>query len=341
MLAPVAASLALATALGMAAFEVDLPSYRFGWRQAVAVVAAVGVAAGSIVMVTGVANGRWRVAGRDFNESLDQVFVGQDKAPFRVLWLGDPQVLPLAGWPLDRRLSYATTDHGVPDVSNLWAGSADRTTGLLADAVRVAEQGGTARLGRLLAPMGVRYVVVPSQQAPPLDGHAVTPPPRRLVASLGAQLDLEQVPVSDGIAIYRNTSWVSSRSVLPDNGRPRRSVADGVSQDLTAGRPALTGDSGPTFAEGDVPAAGTLLLSSAWSPRWELRADGRTVSHGRLFGWANGFHVTPSSRGSLSYRTPAAHHLALAGQVLLWLVTVIALARYRWRRPRPKVKADS
>ena len=39
LLAPAAVALALATALGVVAFETDLPGYRFGWRQLASVVA--------------------------------------------------------------------------------------------------------------------------------------------------------------------------------------------------------------------------------------------------------------------------------------------------------------
>ena len=42
LLAPAACGLALAAALGVVAFEVDLPGYRFGWRQVVGFAAACG-----------------------------------------------------------------------------------------------------------------------------------------------------------------------------------------------------------------------------------------------------------------------------------------------------------
>ena len=50
LLAPAAVALALAAALGLAAFETDLRAYRFGWRQALAVVGAVGVVVGCVAV---------------------------------------------------------------------------------------------------------------------------------------------------------------------------------------------------------------------------------------------------------------------------------------------------
>src|SRR5690606_35192480 len=51
VLVPAAAALALATALGMAAFEVDLRHYRFGWRQGASLIAAGAVAVGAATLV--------------------------------------------------------------------------------------------------------------------------------------------------------------------------------------------------------------------------------------------------------------------------------------------------
>ncbi len=338
LLAPVAVALSLAAALGLAAFETDLRAYRFGWRQAIAVAGAVGVVVGALPLASGLVDGRWKLPGHDFSVAYDQLFGSRDDRPYRVLWVGDPEVLPLAGWRLDSRLAYATTDHGAPDVTDLWAGSADRSTRLLADALRIAQDGGTARLGRLLAPMAIRYLMVPDRIAPPPFDRDVRPPTPKLIAALSEQLDLEQVPVSNGLTVYRNRAWVASRAVLPETDAPRRTFTDAIADDLSAGKPALTSESGPTSAHGVIPAPGSLLVASASSPRWQVKFDGKSAPRSVLFGWANGFRVTPSSHGSLSYRTPIERTLALIGQVALWLVVLIALVRYR-RRDRRGAKA--
>lgn len=330
-LAPAAAALALAAALGIAAFETDLRSYRFGWRQALAVAGVVGVLVGALPLASGLVDGRWKLPGHDFGAAYEQLFATKAKDPFRVLWVGDPEVLPLAGWRLDSHLAYATTDHGSPDVTNLWAGSANGPTRLLAKAVQIAEDGRTARLGRLLAPMGVRYLVLPDRIAPPPFARDVRPPSAKLLTALAEQLDLEQVPVSDGVTVYRNRAWVAARAVLPETGQPRSRFTDAVSEDLSSGPPALLSESGPTSASGVLPASGSLLVASTSSPRWQLKVDGATVQHATLYGWANTFRVAPSSHASLSYRTPVVRRLALLGQVVLWLVALGALIHYRRR----------
>src|SRR5947208_4951871 len=63
---------------------------------------------------------------------------------------------PLHSFPTRRSsdlagLAYATSDSGPPDASDLWPGSSNGPTGLIADAVAVARRGDTTRLGHLLA----------------------------------------------------------------------------------------------------------------------------------------------------------------------------------------------
>ena len=200
---------------------------------------------------------------------------------------------------------------------------------LLADALQIAEQGRTSRLGRLLAPMGVRYLILPNRIAPPPFTRDVRPPSPKLLAALGEQLDLEEVPVSDGVTVYRNRAWAPTRAVLPASNSPRHDFTDAVAEDLSSAKPALLAESGPTSAHGVIPAAGPLLVGSTYSPRWKLTVDGKAAPHSRVFGWANQFQVAPSSHVSLTYRTPIVRTLALIGQVLLWLIVIVILSRYR------------
>ena len=215
LLAPAAIALALAGALGMKAFEVDLHGYRFGWRQVVSGLAAVA-AAGAVLPVLGasIADGRWGMPDHGWDQPLSWLDDRADEGAFRVLWVGDPETLPLAGWELDEGLAYATSRDGLPDVTELWPGSSSGATRLLADAVLLARDGSTNRLGRLLAPMAVRYVAVPSRLAPDGDGAVPRPVPAGLVRALGAQLDLRRVDTDPALLLYENTAWVPGRATL-------------------------------------------------------------------------------------------------------------------------------
>ena len=71
----------------------------------------------------------------------------------------------------------------------------------------------TTRLGRVLAPMGVRYIAVPRRLAPADDTPRATPAQAdadraadALAGALAEQLDLQQVRLDPGLVLYRNTA---------------------------------------------------------------------------------------------------------------------------------------
>ena len=107
LLAPAAVGLAFAAGLGIAAFEVDLRGYRFGWRQLASLAAAAALAVGVIPALIAAGGGRWRAPHSDFAASLS--FMGNDPGAgaFRVLWMGQPSVLPLSGWEIADGVAYA------------------------------------------------------------------------------------------------------------------------------------------------------------------------------------------------------------------------------------------
>ena len=140
LLAPAAASLALAIACGTAAFDVDLPGYRFGWRQGASALAVLAVLVGSLPMIGGAADGRWRVPTADLGDVLD--FIGTQRAaqPFRVVWAGDPDVVPAAGWRFSPTLDLAVSNDGMPTMTELWAPGGDTASKPLADALALGAE---------------------------------------------------------------------------------------------------------------------------------------------------------------------------------------------------------
>ena len=326
LLVPAAVALALAAALGMAAFEVDLPGYRFGWRQAASLAAAGAALVGTVPVLAAAVDGRWRQPDQDFAGLLS--WMGEQKAQgaFRVLWLGDPDALPVPGWELTEGVAYATSDDGPPDVTDSWPPASSGAGGLLADAVDLTLQGETTKLGRLLAPAAVRYVVVPSRAAPLRERTRPLPAPPGLVAALDAQVDLRQLESDEALAVYENAVWLPGRARLG---------ADAVTASRQAGANALRGASfagseplGPT-----VPDGSDVYLSEASSSRWRLRAAGRSAPRRDAFGWANAWTVDTGGPVTLRYRTSVLRYGAVVIEVLVWVVVVRAL----WRRRRQVV----
>jgi GT2 family glycosyltransferase len=331
LLAPSAVGLALAAAMGVAAFEVDLPGYRFGWRQVASALAAAAVVVGTIPVLGAAFDGRWSMPGGDHARALGFIDVENDDVPFRVLWLGDPTAIPLGSWQLDEGVAYATTDGGTPRAEDLWVGSDDGRTGLIADALDLARAGQTARLGRLLAPMGVRYIVVPEQLAPAPFATEPLPLPADLATTLDAQLDLEPLDVPAGLTVFRNQAFFPARAAVPTDSAPPTDagIAAAARLDLAAAAEVLPDADGFLHWSGPVDDDVTVLLSAAHSDRWKLSVDGRTAGHTKPFGWANAFEVDAGGDATLQFQTPPLRYALLLIQALVWLAILRHLVRSR------------
>lgn len=335
VLAPAAVALALAVALGMVAFEVDLRGYRFGWHQVASTAALVATMVGLVPVLVAALDGGWGLPEQDFSRLLSWMPEEQARGGFRVLWVGDQEALPLGAWALSRGVGFATSRDGPPDATALWPGNAPGPTGLLADAVDLARRGETSRLGHLLGPMAVRYVVVPLRAAPARERTPLLPPPPDVPASLAAQVDLKLIQSDDALIVYENEAWVPSPALLPPPAAvaTRRSgLHSSGSTDLAGSAPALSPPRSPTRFEGRLSDGDALLLSEAASPRWQLQVSGRTADRTKAFGWANAFWPSTTGPAVLRYRASTARSAALVLEAALWFLAVRTVVRQRRSR---------
>ncbi len=292
LLVPVAIGLAWASAAGVAGLGSDLAHLA---RQVHAVrsarvlrngltgVVAISLAIGVMPVVAGSFAGDWGAPRVDLVSVLPGSGVrlpaggtvrGGDA---RVLWIGDPTVLPAAGIPLSvegrsagggesplGRLALAVTD-GRPDLSDQWSPGA--TAGLveLRRALASALDGTTHRLGADLGRWGVARVVVVERSAPVPGPGVERPVPGRLTEVLARQLDLERVEaVNRAMTVYRNTTVEAPFSVVRD--RNRRVVPAAVTRRAMAAWTVET------------PADGALRWMVGPDDRWQVRVDGRPAT---------------------------------------------------------------
>jgi GT2 family glycosyltransferase len=341
LLAPAAAALALSVALGAVAFERDLRGYHFGWRQIASLVAGAAVLVSVVPMLVGSVDGRWQLPSSDHAASLS--FLRQPQiqrqGAFRVLWLGDPEVLPVAGFRLADDLAYGLSDDGAGTLTERWSAPAYGATPLVADALRLAAAGDTERLGRMLGPLGVRYVVLAERAAPDRTGATRRPVPAGLTAAVARQLDLRRIDVDPALTLYENAAWVPVRAHV--RGAAAGALAAGsslrtaaVTDVAAAADPVLTRRSGPTRYRGAVP-SGTVYVAESASSGWQLRAGGRTAARSKALGWANRFDVTTGGDATLRYRTSPLRWGAVALQAALWVALVAYFVRTRRRRADP------
>jgi len=343
LLAPAAAALAAAAALGAAAFEFDLSDYRFGWRQIASAIAGAAVIVATLPILSGARDGRWGLPSIALSRSLAYTAQKQPDAAFRMLWLGDPEVLPLGSWNIGGGLAYATSRNGPPVGTDNLPGPASDATSAIVAAVGQAERGDTSRLGRLLAPMAVRYLVLPRQLGAGGTAGPQRPPPVTLTRGLASQLDLRLLPSDPAAIVYENIAWGPGRQLaVGDKVAPGAEKVLGAGADLSGGTPVLPGK-GPVQYAGNLAsaagpggptsgAAGQVLVSEAPSSGWELSVAGKSAPRRSAFGVANAYQVSGSGHGVLGYRTPLFRYGLLAFGIVLWIGAVQFLVRLR-RRP--------
>jgi GT2 family glycosyltransferase len=326
VLAPAAVGLAVSAAMGVVAFEIDLRRHGFGWRQVAAALAGVALLVGALPTLLDAGDGRWYLPSGGLETTF--AFLEDEEEPgFRVLWMGDADVMPVAGYPLDDGLSYATTEDGLPSISDGWPGSPDGATELIERAIDLAGGGETSRLGRLLAPMAVRYVVVPQAAAPAPLGGERRPAPEALLDTLATQLDLARIAVNPAYVVYRNEAALPSRAALgPGLPADTRFPTEEIPSQA---EPVLADQTGRTTFEGRLGPGTPVLHSVTADGRWTLEVDGREASRRVLFGWADGYETGAGGDAVLSYDTSPLRHAAVVLQLLLWVVALVALIRMR------------
>jgi len=332
LLTPAAMGIAVAASMAVLAFERDLRDYGFGWRQAMPLVALVALFAAFVGGAGGTFDGRWDSPRNGFEIATLFLADGEEDAA-RVLWIGEADVLPVGATPFTDDLALGLTPARTPDVRDLFPARLGDGGEDLHRALDVGLRGGSSRLGSLLAPFGIRHVILVERIAPPYDAGVAEVSPRVLNV-FTEQLDLEETQVRVGMRVFRNTAWVPTTSAFPEGqllspGSPA-SIFDGSSWRAATARFALAAERSGTSYSGALTTNTELFHSVNASENWTLTVDDTTLVRSRAFDWANAWIIPEGGPATLSHATPSPHRLALGGQLLLWgVVAVIILAGRR------------
>jgi hypothetical protein len=348
MLVPVAVGVALAAGCLAAAFEADVLAGSFGWRQPLGVVSVVAIVLGLVPGLVAVGNGRWNMPSRTLQSVMSEFPTNPPEGDYRILWVGDPQVMPVAAWTYQPGIAYGVSDDGEMLVDDVWGTRPTDAEKGIADALRTIAGGYTLRGGRLLAPYGIRYVVIPVADGANGTIDQPIPAPNGLVDVLDDQLDLAS-PLTrpPNFLVYENTAFTPTRSQLTSAGSDASKQAGGealAQADLRNSSPFAVGAPDRGVAEGRV-VAGTLHAAVQFDADWKLTVDGRGVPGRRAFGTTVGFDVPAAGSARLWYDTPIARSLWMLFQLVAWSALVVVAARVtlprRRRAARPAVDDPS
>ena len=207
LLALYAVTLASLVGLGIGALEHDLRDAGFGWRQVAAVLSIATIVVASLPFLQSLGSGRFDLPTTSVAESLSAL-APSAAGGYRVLWLGDPSVVPLAGWTVAPGLEAATSTDGLPGGSTLFSPPDSGTSDVIMQAISSAMNGHTVRLGALLAPAGISTIVLMNSAAPELTGVQNVPlrsAPGVLATALNDQSDLSLVLQTSSVEVFSNS----------------------------------------------------------------------------------------------------------------------------------------
>ena len=328
-------------------FGSDVLDRSFGWRQPLALLATIGVIVSVIPGVLSVGAGNWGAPEYPMSNILEAQFPSNSvTGSYRVLWVGDPRVLPVRGHSFEPGVSFAITDAGGIDIGDTFARAEGVDTGTVREALNALANGSTSRVGRLLAPLGIRYVAVPIA-----DGVASTlddplEPPNGLSTVLAAQLDVGVVQSPPTLEVFVNRSWIPPAAFLTGaSATASRSAGaesllladlDGISA------VALTGDGGEEFVDAvmsqgpqtlAVPSEGVLHLGIPFDRQWRVESAGEIVLPRAGFGQTVAFDIASEGEIVVFYDTPFSRYLIKLVIAALWVAVLFAATRPERRRP--------
>ncbi|MFQ5556909.1 MAG: glycosyltransferase family 2 protein, partial [Acidimicrobiales bacterium] len=303
LVAPAAAATAIAAGLAVTAMEHDLRFARFGWRQALAPLALAGALAASVPAVGWLVDGRWGLARGDYENIL--AFGEATEGSSRVLWIGAPEFLPVSGVALEGGMAWAATLDGAPTILDHPLPAVRGRADLIGEVLDEALSRRTARLGRQLAGLGIRFVVLLDRLAPaPFSSpDDAVPVPDGIADAFAEQLDLARVDANSATTVYVNTSWVPVRAALPpgfDDGVGE--VSDLQASPLMNGEGVLAGRG--TELAGLIPDGAEVYVAQTPDPGWTMELDGTVVARRRAVGWASSYLTSGGGEAVLRYRVP-------------------------------------
>ena len=338
LLALSAAGLTFAIGLGVVAFERDLPAYKFGWRQIAPPAAALALALGVLPVLGSALGGRWNQPVRDLRGTLSFLDeAASDKGEYRVLWLGRAAAVPGHPWRLAQFAdsAYTVARTTAPAFDELWPTLSPGATAKIPEALSFAAAGDTTQMGRMLAPMGIRYVAVAVRPAPE---EPAAQPPRALTEALDRQVDLGRIEGEDSVILYENAAWVPARSSLEGGTLLEGGLEEAASTDLSGAIAAFPTESGGLSFRGDLESGTRLLLAESPSANWRLNVGSSSPLREAAFGVANVWDVEVGGEAHLRYRSPLWYWAWVGAQVLAWGLAVRWIWR-QWRRRRGERRA--
>jgi hypothetical protein len=340
--------LASLTALGVsmsatAAFAVFIEgrSRTFTWQQLLATVSVTAMVAAAVPSAVVVADGRWMQPNATLSQLVTQLPDDTD-GDYATLYIGDTRLLPVAAVAAsDGRTAFGVVRDGGATGVDLVPSTPTQMSDALVRAVDVLLTGESLRAGRLMAPLAVRFIVVPlrddtlhARREPTVGSVGGT-----VVARLSDQLDLRRVYSATDLVIFENMAALPTVSVLDERAAVASKQA--LEANLLAEQLRERGNFATSFSpdqrmQGES-LPGTVHLAVPFTSRWTMTVDGARVAPRVAFGATTAFDAPVAGISEIRLRASVAIRALIVLQLALWCV-VLAVA-FNPSRFRGRVRA--
>lgn len=333
LLVPVALGVAISAGAALAAFDLDVRGGSFGWRQPLGILASIAVLVGIAPGLGALADGSFQTPSTPLARLLDASLPPDTgDGDYNVLYLGDPRLLPTPSTEYRDGVGWAIVDDRPLDARDRWAPPANGAQALITEALDQMAAGSTLRAGRLLAPLAIRFVIVPE-----FDGVASTvndplPLPTGLTSSLEDQLDLvARRPGLPTIEVFENRAWIPTVSLLSPDAAEASAGAGSevlVRTDFADAEPLFVGVD-PLAANTDDVVPGVVHLAVPFDDDWTLSVAGEDIEPRRAFGETTAFDVPTAGIAELRYDSPTTRWLLVVLQLAMWIAALLLVGRVR------------
>lgn len=339
LLALVACGLALASATCASVFSETSAKKTSDWRRSVGLLVPVAMSVAILPTLLSVVDGRWHQP----DSTLSQLFAQMPDNPadgnYRILFVGDNELLPISTNAVTNKVSYGVSDDGPVNIISHWAPQRTAMNKLSDHALTALINRQTVRVGRLMAPLAIRYIVVPVGDQPSESS-------KLLIDSLSNQIDLRRLYFAKDLVIFENSAWLPIVSVLDEESAvASEKVGDSalIVQELHSLKPLFIDDqsvSNKTVSNSFD--GGTVHLAAPFDKNWQLTIDGARLKPRVAFGSSTAFDAPIKGIAKLSFRTTKLRDLYLLVQFLVWFGLLILAANFsRFRRQVRAVSGEN
>ena len=339
LLALVACGLALASATCASVFSETSAKKTSDWRRSVGLLVPVAMSVAILPTLLSVVDGRWHQP----DSTLSQLFAQMPDNPadgnYRILFVGDNELLPISTNAVTNKVSYGVSDDGPVNIISHWAPQRTAMNKLSDHALTALINRQTVRVGRLMSPLAIRYIVVPVGDQPSESS-------KLLIDSLSNQIDLRRLYFAKDLVIFENSAWLPIVSVLDEESAvASEKVGDSalIVQELHSLKPLFIDDqsvSNKTVSNSFD--GGTVHLAAPFDKNWQLTIDGARLKPRVAFGSSTAFDAPIKGIAKLSFRTTKLRDLYLLVQTLVWFGLLILAANFsRFRRQVRAVSGEN